>query len=70
MNAATSAGPNDIWTPAWSKSVRHALIDRDLSITEFALELGLSRGHVNAIINGKLRSLRTQQTITEYLNIA
>ena len=69
MNTALNANSNDMWTVDWSKKVRHALIDRDLSITEFANQIGLSRGHVNAVINGRLRSLRSQQAISDYLNL-
>lgn len=43
----------------WCKSVKHALIDKDMSITELADELGMSRGHVSAVVNGRAYSQNT-----------
>lgn len=53
----------------WCKSVKHALIDKDMSITELADELGMSRGHVSAVVNGRAYSQNTVKLISDYFNI-
>lgn len=63
------ARDGDIWTPEWKKAVKHALVDRDLNMTEFSILLGLSRGHVCSVVSGSLRTPSTQQAISDYLNL-
>lgn len=38
--------------PVWCKEAKKELIDRDLSITAFADEIGMSRTYVSQVING------------------
>ena len=42
--------------PKWNKEIKKALIDRDMSITELASELGISRVYASQIINNIIRT--------------
>lgn len=53
----------------WCKKTKIALIKKDMSITELADELGMSRGHVSAVINGRAYSQNTVKLISDYFNI-
>ena len=37
----------------WCKKVKKKLIDLDMTTTELAEVIGLSRGHVSAVVNGR-----------------
>lgn len=56
--------------PDWGKEVKKVLIDRDMSITELAKELDLSRSHVTNVINGAFVFPEIQQRICDYLGVA
>lgn len=53
----------------WCKEVKIALIRKDMNITELADELGMSRGHVSAVVNGRAYSQNTVKLISDYFNI-
>ena len=53
----------------WSKTVKKALVDRGLSVSQLAKGIGSSRPHVSAVINGRLHSPKTQAHVSEYLGI-
>lgn len=53
----------------WGKSVKHALIDRDMQIVDLADALGMTRVHVSQVINGKVKSKAAVKKISDYLNI-
>ena len=53
----------------WRKSVKHALIDRDMQIVDLADALGMTRVHVSQVINGKVKSKAAVKKISDYLNI-
>lgn len=40
--------------PMWNKEIKKALIDRDMSVTELAAELGISRVYASNIVNGRI----------------
>lgn len=52
-----------------SKEIRKIMIDRDLTVSSLANELGLSRGHVNSVLSGYIRSKSTQQKLCTYFKI-
>lgn len=43
----------------WCKKVKKKLIDLDMTTTELAEVIGLSRGHVSAVVNGRSYSANT-----------
>ena len=42
----------------WCKKVKKKLIDLDMTTTELAEVIGLSRGHVSAVVNGRSYSAK------------
>ena len=42
--------------PKWNKEIKKALIDRDMSVTELASELGISRVYCSQIINNIIQA--------------
>lgn len=42
--------------PKWNKELKKALIDRDMTVTELAAELGISRVYASNIVNGVIRA--------------
>lgn len=56
--------------PEWCKEVKKSLIDRDMSTSEFAEELGLSRTYVSNVINGTYNSPEMRDRICNYLGIS
>ena len=53
----------------WCKKVKIELILKDMTVTELADELGMSRGHVSAVVNGRAYSQNTVKLISDYFNI-
>ena len=53
----------------WCKKVKKKLIDLDMTTTELAEVIGLSRGHVSAVVNGRSYSANTVKLISDYLNV-
>lgn len=53
----------------WSKEVRKKLIDKDMTISELAKQIGKSRSYVTEIISGRVKSPNTQKLINEFLEI-
>lgn len=53
----------------WCKKVKIELILKDMTVTELADELGMSRGHVSAVVNGRTYSQNTVKLISDYFNI-
>lgn len=51
----------------WSKEVRKALIDRDMSMTQLAESIGYSFAVVSSVINGRYAN-RSYQAIAEKIN--
>jgi plasmid maintenance system antidote protein VapI len=44
-------------------TVRKALLDRGLMISDVAKELGYTRGHISGVINGRLDSPKVKKSI-------
>lgn len=53
----------------WCKRVKKKLIDLDMTTTDLASEIGLTRGHVSAVVNGRSISEPAAKLISDYLNI-
>lgn len=53
----------------WCKKVKKKLIDLDMTTTELAEVIGLSRGHVSAVVNGRSYSASAVKLISDYLNV-
>lgn len=49
----------------WCKKVKKKLIDLDMTTTELAEVIGLSRGHVSAVVNGRSYSANTVKLISD-----
>ena len=47
----------------WCKKVKKKLIDLDMTTTELAEVIGLSRGHVSAVVNGRSYSANTVSSL-------
>lgn len=56
-------------TPDWGKAVKKELIDRDMSVTDLANKLGLSREYVSSVLNGRLRSEHIKEQILDRLGM-
>lgn len=44
-------------------TVRKALLDKGLMISDVAKELGYTRGHISGVINGRLESPKVKKSI-------
>lgn len=53
----------------WGIEVKKRMIDRQISITDFANTLGVARPYLNNVINGAIKSDGLQARINEYLAI-
>lgn len=53
----------------WCKQVKKRLIDLDMTVPELANQIGLSRGHVSAVVNGRSYSSNTVKLISDELNV-
>ena len=53
----------------FEKQVRHALIDRDMTMTDLANELGLSVSYVSDLLKKKRENQEQLQRIKDFLGI-
>lgn len=53
----------------WGIEVKKRMLDRQISVTEFANILGVTRPYLNNVINGSANSDGLQTRINEYLAI-
>lgn len=53
----------------FEKQVRHALIDRDMTMTDLANELGITISYVSDLLKGKRTNQEQLQRIKEFLEI-
>ena len=53
----------------FEKAVRHALIDRGMTLTDLANSLDLSIGYVSDILNGNRKAEMQKVRIKEFLQI-
>lgn len=56
--------------PEWGKEVKKVLIDKDMSVTDLANELGLTREYVSKILNGSVRGGDVKTRILERLGLS
>lgn len=54
---------------SWSKKVRKRLIDLNMTITDLAKQLGVSRTYISAIINERIINDNLKEIINEFLEI-
>lgn len=54
----------------WCKNAKIAMIQRDISISDLADKLGLSRPYVTSILNGRVTSPIAVKKISDFLHIA
>ena len=54
---------------AWEKEVRKGLIDRDMTVSDLATELGVSAAYIYDIINGNRKATELRQKINDFLGI-
>ena len=56
--------------PQWSKEAKKAMIDRNISgPKELAEQLGFSRTHLTAVLNGSVISDAARERICDYLGV-
>ena len=53
----------------FEKQVRHALIDRDMTMTDLANELGISVSYVSDLVKKKRENQEQLQRIKDFLGI-
>lgn len=53
----------------FERMVRHALIDRGMTINDLAHELGLCTPYVHAVITEKRKAMELKRKIVKYLNL-
>ncbi len=53
----------------FEKQVRHALIDRDMTMTDLANELGITISYVSDLLKSKRTNQEQLQRIKEFLEI-
>lgn len=53
----------------WSKEVRKAMIDKDISQKELAHKFYYTYTSINAVVNGKQRSKRLEKLLSDYFGI-
>ena len=56
--------------PPWGKEVKKALIDRDMTVTDLAAKINLSKSHVANVVNGRFDFPEVRQRINSYLGIS
>ena len=53
----------------FERAVRHALVDRDMSLTDLANELGISVSYIYEIIHGTRKADDQKKRIREFLGL-
>lgn len=54
----------------WCKQVKHELIDRDMTISDLAEQVGITRQYASEIVNGRRYSEPAVKAISDFLNVA
>ena len=54
----------------FTNAARHALVDYDMTVTDLATELGMSRSYISRVISGALYSRPAIEAIADYLEIS
>lgn len=54
---------------SWCKSVRIAMVKRRWSVLDLAKAANMSKGHISAVINGRVHSAPAVKVISDVLNI-
>ena len=54
----------------FEKQVRHSLIDRDMTMTDLANELGITISYVSDLLKGKRSNQEWIDKIKDYLNLS
>lgn len=56
--------------PAWCKRVKIRLIEKDITISQLATAIGVTRQYASAIINGRVIAEPVIKKISDYLEIS
>ncbi len=54
----------------WCKRAKIAIIQNDMKVSDISKELGYSRQHTTAVLNGKVISPPARKRISDFLNIS
>ena len=54
---------------SWCKSVRIAMVKRGWGVLDLAKAANMSKGHISAVINGRVHSAPAAKVISDVLNI-
>ena len=54
---------------AWEKAIRHALLDKGMSLSDMAKELEISVSYLYDIISGARKATELRQKINDYLGL-
>jgi DNA-binding Xre family transcriptional regulator len=54
-------------TPEWAKDAKKIMIDLDMSVTELADAIGMTRIYVSSVLHGRVISPPAQEKICSYL---
>lgn len=68
LNISNNYAESD-FTKEWRKEVKLKLVEKNLTVPEFAKEIGMSRQYVNSLITGKTYSPAAMMKISDFLEI-
>ncbi|MBD5469925.1 MAG: XRE family transcriptional regulator [Lachnospiraceae bacterium] len=54
----------------WSKSIKHAMIDRDMDFNDIALRFNWTPQYVSALINGRIYFIEPVRRLSIFFNVA
>lgn len=54
---------------AWEKAIRHALLDKGMSVSDLARELEVSNAYLYDIMSGTRKATELRQKINDYLGL-
>ena len=56
--------------PVWCKRAKIAMLQSDISVSDLADELNLTRPYVSSVLNGRVNSPAAVKRISDFLQIA
>lgn len=54
----------------WCKRAKIAMIQKDVGVSEMAIELGNNRSYISSVLNGRVVSPPIRKRISDFLNIS
>lgn len=55
--------------PQWCKEAKKALIDRDMDVTDLAVQISFSREYVSRVVNGSVYAPEIAARVSKALNL-